>query len=140
LRNLELHHLKDRVHVLESDLFANVGDRRYDVIVSNPPYLSAAELAALPAEYHKEPRLGLAGGETGLDLVLRILSDAPSYLDEGGVLVVEVGNSAVELERRFPDVPFLWLDFERGGEGVFLMKREQLAEFHPLFETELDKL
>ena len=79
-------------------------------------------------------------GESGLELVLRILCDAPAYLNEGGVLVVEVGNSAAELERRFPDLPFLWLEFERGGEGVFLMKREQLTELHPLFEKELEKL
>jgi ribosomal protein L3 glutamine methyltransferase len=139
-RNLARHGLEDRVRVLESDLFAAVGESRYDVIVSNPPYVSAAELAALPEEFRKEPQLGLAGGETGLDLVLRILSEAPAYLNEGGVLVVEVGNSAAELERRFPDLPFLWLEFERGGEGVFLMKQEQLIEFHPLFEKELEKL
>jgi len=139
-RNLGLHHLEERVQVLESDLFEKIGDRRYDIIVSNPPYVSAVELAGLPEEYRKEPQLGLAGGESGLDLVLRILRDAPDYLDEGGVLVVEVGNSAAELEHRFPDLPFLWLDFERGGEGVFLMKREQLAEFHPLFEKGLEEL
>ena len=139
-RNLVRHRLEDRVRVLESDLFAGVGERRYDVIVSNPPYVSAAELASLPEEFRKEPRLGLAGGESGLDLVLRILCDAPDHLNEGGVLVVEVGNSAPELERRFPDLPFLWLDFERGGEGVFLIKREQLQEFHPLFASELEKL
>lgn len=139
-RNLARHRLEDRVRVLESDLFAGVGERRYDVIVSNPPYVSAAELASLPEEFSKEPRLGLAGGESGLDLVLRILCDAPDHLNEGGVLVVEVGNSAPELERRFPDLPFLWLDFERGGEGVFLTKREQLLEFHPLFVNELEKL
>ena len=139
-RNLALHHLEDRVRLLESDLFDRVGDRRYDVIVSNPPYVSSAELATLPDEYSKEPQLGLAGGETGLDLVLRILCDAPGFLNERGALILEVGNTAVELERRFPDLPFLWLDFERGGEGVFLMKREQLTEFHPLFESELEKL
>lgn len=133
-RNVELHGLEGRVRVLESDLFAALDGEPYDVIVSNPPYVSAAEMETLPEEYHKEPRLGLAGGESGLDLVMRILSDAPSHLTEGGILVVEVGNSAAELERRFPDLPFLWLEFERGGEGVFLINREQLMEFHPLFE------
>ncbi|MCG6863585.1 MAG: 50S ribosomal protein L3 N(5)-glutamine methyltransferase [Chromatiaceae bacterium] len=139
-RNLERHHLEERVHVLESDLFDGVGERRYDVIVSNPPYVSTAELASLPEEYRKEPQLGLAGGETGLNLVLRILCDAPAFLNEGGVLVLEVGNTAATLERHFPDLPFLWLEFERGGEGVFLMRREQLTELHPLFEAELEKL
>jgi ribosomal protein L3 glutamine methyltransferase len=139
-RNLELHRVQERVHILESDLFEGVGDVRYDLIVSNPPYVSAAELAALPEEYRKEPQLGFAGGDTGLDLVLRILCDAPEHLEEKGVLVVEVGSTAMELEQRFPDIPFLWLDFERGGEGVFLMKREQLTEFHPLFAHELEKL
>jgi ribosomal protein L3 glutamine methyltransferase len=139
-RNLARHRLDERVRVLQSDLFDGVGDRRYDVIVSNPPYVSAAELAALPEEFRKEPQIGLAGGESGLDLVLRILCDAPRHLNDGGVLVVEVGNSAAELEHRFPDLPFLWLEFERGGEGVFLMKHEQLTEFHPLFEKELEKL
>jgi ribosomal protein L3 glutamine methyltransferase len=139
-RNLELHNLNERVHLLQSDLFDGVGERRYDIIVSNPPYVSAAELVVLPEEYRKEPQLGLAGGETGLSLVLRILCEAPDYLNEGGVLVVEVGNTASDLERRFPDLPFLWLDLERGSEGVFLMKRDQLAEFHPLFEKELEQL
>ena len=139
-RNLARHRLHDRVRVLESDLFAAIGEGRYDVIVSNPPYVSAAELAALPEEFRKEPQLGLAGGESGLDLVLRILCEAPAHLNSGGVLVVEVGNSAAELDRRFPDLPFLWLEFERGGEGVFLMKQEQLVEFYPLFEKELEKL
>jgi len=139
-RNLARHGLGDRVRVLESDLFAALGESRYDVIVSNPPYISAADLAALPEEFRREPQLGLAGGESGLDLVLRILCEAPEHLNDGGVLVVEVGNSAAELERRFPDLPFLWLEFEHGGEGVFLMKQEQLTEFHPLFDKELEKL
>lgn len=139
-RNLAHHHLEERVQVLQSDLFDGIGERRYDLVISNPPYVSAAELADLPEEFRKEPQLGLAGGETGLDLALRVLRDAPDYLNEGGVLVVEVGNTAAELERRFPDLPFLWLEFERGGEGVLLMKREQLTEFHPLFEIELERL
>ncbi len=137
--NVRRHRLEERVRVLESDLFANLGDNRYDLIVSNPPYVGADELADLPEEYRKEPRVGLAGGEHGLDLVLRILRDAPTHLEEDGFLLVEVGDTAAELERRFPDLPCLWIDFERGGEGVFLMKRGQLVEFHPLFEQELAK-
>lgn len=105
-----------------------------------PPYVSTAELATLPEEYRKEPRLGLAGGTTGLDLVLRILRDAPAYLEADGVLVMEVGSAAPELERRFPDVPFSWLEFDRGGEGVFLLSRGQLLEFNALFEKELGRL
>jgi len=138
--NRARHHLEERVQLLQSSLFEGIGDRRYDIIVSNPPYVSTAELAALPKEYRNEPELGLAGGETGLDLVLRILHDAPTYLNEGGVLVVEVGNTAAELERRFPDLPFLWIEFERGGEGVFLMQRDQLTELNPLFDEELKTL
>ena len=133
-RNLGAHGLEERVRVLESDLFDALGGQRYDVIVSNPPYVSFAELESLPEEYQREPKLGLAGGESGLELVLRILRDAPDHLNDDGVLVVELGNTAAELEGRFPDVPFLWLEFERGGEGVFLMNRQQLVEFHPLFE------
>ncbi|MGA7982855.1 MAG: 50S ribosomal protein L3 N(5)-glutamine methyltransferase [Chromatiaceae bacterium] len=138
-QNVARHGVEERVRVVESDLFSGLSDHSYDAIVSNPPYLSTAELASLPEEYHKEPRLGLAGGESGLDLVLRILRDAPAHLNEGGILVVEVGNAAEELEQRFPDVPFLWLEFERGGEGVFLMRREQLVEFHPLFEQVVER-
>ncbi len=138
--NRARHHMEERVQLLQSDLFENIGDRRYDIIVSNPPYVSTAELAILPEESRKEPELGLAGGETGLDLALRILRDAPTHLNEGGVLVVEVGNAAAALERRFPDLPFLWIEFERGGEGVFLMQRDQLTEFNLLFAEELEKL
>jgi ribosomal protein L3 glutamine methyltransferase len=134
-KNVAAHGLEDRVRVLESDLFDGLGEQSYDVIVSNPPYVGAQELASLPAEYQREPRIALAGGDSGLDFVLRILRDAPAHLREGGILIVEVGNTARELERRFPDLPFLWLEFERGGEGVFMMKREQLIEFQPLFQA-----
>ncbi|MCU0834926.1 MAG: 50S ribosomal protein L3 N(5)-glutamine methyltransferase [Chromatiaceae bacterium] len=137
--NVALHGLGERVRVIQSDLFAELHGQRYDVIVSNPPYVSAAELAALPPEYHREPSLGLLAGETGLEIVLRILCEAPRYLQEGGILIVEVGSAALELEQRFPDLPFLWLEFERGGEGVFLINREQLLEFQPLFLDALEQ-
>jgi len=132
-RNRSLHGLEERVRLLESDLFAGIGEQGYDVIVSNPPYVSAAEMELLPPEYRHEPRLAFAGGESGLDLVLRILRDATDYLDDDGILVVEVGNSAAALQQRFPNVPFTWLEFERGGEGVLLLRQQQLIEFHPRF-------
>jgi ribosomal protein L3 glutamine methyltransferase len=151
--------LADRIRIIESDLFANIaepaaeltvessghlddesGDQPYDLIVSNPPYVGAAAMEALPPEYRHEPRLALAGGETGLDLVLRILRDAPDYLSDEGLLVVEVGESATTLEQRLSRVPFTWVDFERGGDGVFVMGRDELVRHHPLFSEALADL
>lgn len=129
--NVARHGVADRVRVIASDLFDALAGDRYDVIVSNPPYVSRSELDALPLEYRNEPELGLFGGEDGLDLVVRILADASNHLTEDGILIVEVGSAAPELERRLSDVPFTWLEFERGGEGVFLLTREQL-ESHQL--------
>lgn len=135
--NVERHGVGDRVRVLESDLFASLAGSRYDVIVSNPPYVSRAEFDTLPAEYHNEPSLGLLGGEDGLDLVARILYEAARYLTDDGILIVEVGNSAPTLEQRLPEVPFTWLEFERGGEGVFLLTREQLMQYQTHIEEAL---
>lgn len=127
--NIERHHLDERVSVIESDLFESVPQRHYDIIVSNPPYVDAEDMASLPDEYLHEPALGLAAGDDGLDLVVPMLQQARKYLTDQGILVVEVGNSQHALQEAYPHVPFYWLDFERGGSGIFLLTAEQLDEF-----------
>ncbi|HEX7046860.1 MAG TPA: 50S ribosomal protein L3 N(5)-glutamine methyltransferase [Gammaproteobacteria bacterium] len=124
--NIELHGVENQLELHEGDLFAPLPERRYDIIVSNPPYVDADDMAALPNEFRHEPELGLAAGADGLDIARRILAEAAGWLTENGILVVEVGNSAVALAAMFPDVEFTWLDFERGGEGVFLLSRAEL--------------
>ena len=119
--NIARHRVTARVNAVRSDLFEAFGGRRYDLIVSNPPYVPQAELAALPAEYRREPALGLAAGADGLDLVRRILAGAGRHLTPTGLLVVEVGDGAERLEAAFPRVPFQWVALERGGEGVFVL-------------------
>ncbi len=131
--NIDRHGLQEWVHPVQSDLFEALHGRRYDLIVSNPPYVGREELDALPAEYHREPRLGLAAGEEGLDAVIRILREAGDYLTDDGLLVVEVGNSEDALVERFPDVPFVWLDFAKGGGGVFLLESSVLADYCDIF-------
>ncbi len=135
--NVEKHLMDDSVTLYQSDLFQQLPDTRYDIIVSNPPYVSTVEWTYLPKEFHAEPDMGFKGGESGLDIVMRILVDAADYLAEQGILIVEVGSSAETLQSIFPDVPFYWLDFERGGDGVFLLTAEQVQQYHELFKTAL---
>lgn len=131
--NIVKHELGGQVQAVQSDLFERLEGKRYDLIVSNPPYVNCEEWRDLPPEYHAEPRLGLESGATGLDCVRRILREAESHLKPGGLLVVEVGSSAEALEYAYPGVPFCWVDFERGGDGVFLFTAEQLAEYREHF-------
>ena len=125
--NIERYGLRQQVRALQSDLFAELGDRRYDLIVSNPPYVDRQAMEALPAEFQREPELGLAAGEDGLDVVARILAGASAHLRPDGLLVVEVGDSRAALEQRFPSLPFLWPEFEQGGHGVFVLSAADLA-------------
>lgn len=120
--------LESRVRALRSDLFAAVAGERYDIIVSNPPYVDAEDLAAMPAEYGHEPVLALGSGSDGLDLTRRLLAAAEDYLKPTGLLIVEVGNSQEALEAAFPRVPFTWLEFEHGGHGVFALTAQELRE------------
>jgi len=132
--NRRNHALQERLALIESDLFESLSGKRYDVIISNPPYVSTMEMTQLPAEFDFEPgSLALAAGETGMDIVLPILQQAREHLTEDGILIVEVGYSKVNLERLLPEVPFFWVDFEYGGDGVFVLTAKQLETYQAEF-------
>ena len=134
--NRQHHGMEERVNLIESDLFESIPDKRYDVIISNPPYVSEQEMKQLPAEFDFEPgSLALTAGEQGLDLVLPILALARDYLTDEGILIVEVGYSKPDLEDVLPEVPFFWIDFEFGGEGVFVLTAEQLDAYQADFNS-----
>jgi ribosomal protein L3 glutamine methyltransferase len=128
--NVRRHRLAARVRLLKSDHFSALGDATYDIIVANPPYVGARELAGLPPEYRHEPRVALAAGRSGLDSVRIILAQAARHLRPRGLLIVEVGNTEHAVRRTWPRLPFVWLEFERGGGGVFLLTREDLQARH----------
>ena len=115
------------MRLVESDYFRALGRASYDIIVANPPYVGSRELRTLPPEYRHEPRLALAAGAAGLDAVHAILAGARAHLKPRGLLIVEVGNTEGAVRRAYPRLPFVWLGFERGGGGVFLLTREELA-------------
>ncbi|MDX1343419.1 MAG: 50S ribosomal protein L3 N(5)-glutamine methyltransferase [Reinekea sp.] len=131
--NVSAKDLGYQVDVYQGDLFQALPDTRYDLIVSNPPYVDAEDIDDMPAEFAHEPRLGLAAGDDGLDIVRRILLDAPNYLTEDGWLVCEVGNSAVTLMETFADVPFQWPEFTAGGHGVFVISAQDLKAHQHVF-------
>ncbi len=120
---------QDNVAFYCSDLFESIPDKKYDIIVSNPPYVDEEDFQEIPSEYLAEPKLGLTSGLDGLELTRKLLSQANHYLADNGILIVEVGNSAFALEAQFPEVEFTWLEFERGGIGVFLLTKQQLSKF-----------
>ncbi|GAA0858472.1 50S ribosomal protein L3 N(5)-glutamine methyltransferase [Aliiglaciecola litoralis] len=127
--NIQQHDLSDRVFPIKSDLMQALEGQKYDLIVSNPPYVDEEDMADLPDEFHHEPELGLAAGDDGLDLVDVILRQAPDFLTENGWLFVEVGNSQMHVEHKYPDLPLQWIDFQHGGHGVFAVNKMQLSSY-----------
>ena len=131
--NIERHGLAGRVFPISSDLFSDIPQDKYDLIVTNPPYVDEEDLDDMPQEFHFEPEMSLGSGADGLDITKRILAQAADYLTDNGVLVCEVGNSMVHLIEQFPTVPFNWIEFKNGGLGVFSLTRAQLVEYRHLF-------
>ena len=127
-RNVADYGLEQRIDLLQSDLFSGLAGRRYDLIISNPPYVNAESMAALPEEYHHEPRNALASGEDGLEATQAILREAAAHLTEEGLLIVEIGHNRNALEQIFPQTPFTWLETSIGDGFVFMLKRDQLPQ------------
>lgn len=128
-QNILAFNLQQRVRALSGDMFSAVAGERYDLIVCNPPYVDAQDLADMPVEYHAEPDIALASGDDGLDFCRRLLREARDSLSDKGCLIVEVGNSWEALERAYPRVPFMWLEFARGGHGVFVLTARELEQY-----------
>lgn len=131
--NVERFRLNARVRLVQSDLFAQLAGDRYDLILTNPPYVDARDMATLPLEYRHEPALALASGKTGLDAMVQILKEAPAHLNAHGILIAEVGNSCVLLRRILPKVPFTWLTAASGDDSVFLLDRAKLVQYAATF-------
>jgi ribosomal protein L3 glutamine methyltransferase len=128
--NIAEHDLSQRVFPIQSDLMCALQGQQYDLIVSNPPYVDQEDMDDLPDEFRHEPQLGLAAGLDGLDLVDSILQQAPQHLSDKGWLFVEVGNSKVHMNERYPGLPITWVDFEQGGHGVFAINKATLLAYY----------
>jgi len=133
-QNIDQYGLNDFVTAIQSDLFSNLDGKKYDLIVSNPPYVDQIEMDALPEEFQQEPRLGLESGKDGLDLTRRMLAEASNYLNDDGVSIVEVGVSQFYLEQAYPELPFYWFEFEHGGEGVFAIHKSELEVYQDILD------
>jgi len=125
-RNVADYGLQEQVRLVQGDLFAGLGKRKYDLIISNPPYVTAQAMRDLPPEYRHEPENALAAGDDGLDIVRRILADAAKHLKPGGLLAIEVGHNRAIMDAAFPQLPLTWLDTESGEGKIFLLRREDL--------------
>ncbi|ATA23143.1 ribosomal protein L3 N(5)-glutamine methyltransferase [Brenneria goodwinii] len=137
-QNIQQHGMEHCVTPIRSDLFRDLPAIQYDLIVTNPPYVDEEDMSDLPQEFRYEPELGLAAGSDGLKLVRRILACAPDYLSDDGVLICEVGNSMVHLIDQYPDIPFTWLEFDNGGDGVFMLTKSQLIDCQSHFSLYRD--
>ena len=131
--NTALLGLSDRASLISSDLFSALAPEKYDIILSNPPYVNQQDLSSMPAEFHHEPPLALGSGPDGLALTRKILQQAAEFLTDSGLLIVEVGNSWPELEALYPDAAFTWLEFEHGGHGVFAITAKELQQYSASF-------
>lgn len=127
-RNVADYGLEDRLRLVQSNLYAGLAGERYDLIISNPPYVNQESMDCLPEEYRHEPELALAGGDDGLDLVHTLMREAREHLNPGGLLVVEIGHNRDELEAAYPQTPFTWLDTSGGDQFVFLLRKEELPD------------
>jgi ribosomal protein L3 glutamine methyltransferase len=132
--NIKKYEIEDQVTAIQSDLWQQCPNKKYDLIVSNPPYVGNAEMQTLPDEYRHEPELALEAADNGLAIVEQILLQAADYLSEQGILVVEVGNSDYAVMEKWPDIAFTWLDFENGGHGVFMLDHAQCIEFQQRYQ------
>ncbi len=137
--NIETHGLLEQVIPIQSDVFSGVEGLSYDLIVSNPPYVDLDDVKNMPDEYQHEPAMGLGSGNDGLDIVRKILAEAAEHLNEEGLLICEVGNSQVHVEASYPEVPFTWLEFTRGGHGVFMLTKTQLEQYSQYFNERAKK-
>lgn len=128
--NILFHQVEDRVNAIESDMFDNLADKKYDLIICNPPYVDADDYNSAPREFHNEPQLALTSGDDGLDFTRKFLTKVAEHLTDNGICVYEVGNTEVALQENYPDVPFMWVELPAGGNGVFVLTKEQLSKFH----------